>query len=98
MTVGRVSIPSTIPSLNESRLRARSLRHLLEAECLVIVAIAGVLGTLALALPKMVVSDTWLAFVDGRWIADHGLPRTDALAAWTLGTRWTDQQWLAHLA
>ena len=58
----------------------------------------GILATLAAALPRMVVPDTWLALVDGRWIAQHGLPHSDSIAVWTRGATWVDQQWLAHLS
>src|SRR6185503_5019809 len=33
----------------------------------------------------------------GRWIAEHGLPRTDTLTVAGAGRAWTDAQWLAHL-
>jgi hypothetical protein len=42
-------------------------------------------------------SDSWLALVGGREIAEHGLPLRDHLAAVTAGRRWADQQWLAQL-
>jgi hypothetical protein len=75
----------------------RELRRLLAQEGLVVLAVVGVVGTLAAALPRMVVPDTWLALVDGRWIAKHGIPNSDSIALWTRGVRWVDQQWLAHL-
>ena len=83
------------PTVSQRRFEA--LRDFLGENGLVVVAIAGVVATLAAALPRMVVPDTWLALVDGRWIADHGLPHTDAMAVLTHGARWVDQQWLAHL-
>ena len=91
------SPPTTVPR-GGLRMQTELLRRFLESECLAIVAIAGLLATLALAVPKMIVGDTWLALVDGRWVAEHGLPKTDALAAWTAGTSWVDQQWFAQLA
>jgi hypothetical protein len=45
----------------------------------------------------MIVPDTWLALVDGRWIAQHGLPHVDQITMWTHGVHWVDQQWLGQL-
>jgi hypothetical protein len=78
--------------------RSRTLPIVLAQEALPVVAIVGIVATLAAALPRMVVPDTWLALVDGRWIAHHGLPHRDTMALWTHGASWVDQQWLAHLA
>jgi len=74
-----------------------ALRGRLAEDGLVVVAIVGVVGALAAAFPRMVVPDTWLALVDGRLVAHHGLPRTDSIGVLTHGVRWVDQQWLAHL-
>ncbi|MSO96115.1 MAG: hypothetical protein EXQ81_10050 [Thermoleophilia bacterium] len=41
--------------------------------------------------------DSWLTFVSGREIAQHGLPHHEALTTIPLGRAWTDQQWLAQL-
>jgi hypothetical protein len=43
------------------------------------------------------VSDSWLALVGGREIAEHGLPLRDHLATVTAGRRWANQQWLGQL-
>lgn len=73
---------------------------------------AGVLGTDALAvsvialwaamlsaaMPKLLVQDSWLSFVGGRLVAQHGLPHADTLTVWAQGRPWLDQQWGAHLA
>jgi hypothetical protein len=71
---------------------------LLERDALSIAVIAAWTSLLALSMPKLLVPDTWLALVDGRLIAQHGLPHVDTLAFWSLGRPWTDQQWGAHLA
>jgi hypothetical protein len=71
---------------------------LLERDALSIAVIAVWTSLLALSMPKLVVQDTWLAFVDGRLIAHRGLPHVDTLTFWSLGRPWTDQQWGAHLA
>jgi hypothetical protein len=73
------------------------LRGLLEREALPIVIVALWLGLLGISLPLLVVGDSWLSFVDGRLIAQHGLPHVDTLTFWSLGRPWVDQQWGAHL-
>jgi hypothetical protein len=73
------------------------LRGLLEREALPIVIVALWLGLLAFSLPLLVVEDSWLSFVDGRLIAQHGLPHVDTLTFWSQGRPWVDQQWAAHL-
>jgi hypothetical protein len=78
--------------------RPSALRRLLEEECFVVLVVAVFLAAVARMLAGLVVQDTWLALVDGRWIAQHGLPHVDRMAVWTNGVRWIDQQWLAHLA
>ncbi len=52
---------------------------------------------LAVALPSLLVQDSWLDFVDGRLVVAAGLPHVDSLTLWTLGRRWTDQQWGAQV-
>jgi hypothetical protein len=70
----------------------------LEHDALTIAVVATWTALLGLSMPKLIVQDTWLAFVDGRLIAHHGLPHVDTLTFWSLGNPWTDQQWGAHLA
>jgi hypothetical protein len=56
------------------------------------------LGALYLAgLRHLFSQDGWLALLAGREIAHHGLPQTEHLTAFSGGTRWVDQQWLAQL-
>jgi hypothetical protein len=74
------------------------LRRMLEHDGLSIVVLGLWAVALAVALPSLLVQDTWLDLVDGRLVAEHGLPHVDTLTLWTLGRRWTDQQWGAHLA
>ena len=71
-------------------------RHLLERDGLAVVLLALWTVALAVSLPSLLVQDSWLDFVDGRLVAQHGVPRVDTLTLWTLGRRWTDQQWGAH--
>jgi hypothetical protein len=75
---------------------ARIARSLEENGTLVIVVATFGIVMLA-ALRHALVVDGWMALVSGREIAQHGLPAHDALAAWTAGDRWIDQQWLAQL-
>lgn len=63
-------------------------------ELLVLAICVGLLGAV---MPSLFVSDSWLALVDGRLVAQHGLPHTDTLAYWTRGRPWVDQQWGAQL-
>jgi hypothetical protein len=69
----------------------------LEREALPTTVVAVSVALLALLLPLLVGQDSWLAFVDGRLIAQHWLPHADTLTSWTLGRPWVDQQWAAHL-
>jgi hypothetical protein len=73
------------------------LADLLEENGLVVVVLGAFAIVLVLALRKDLAIDGWMALASGRWIAQHGLPTHDALAVWTHGHRWTDQQWLAQL-
>jgi hypothetical protein len=73
------------------------VRALLERDALAIVVIAVWTSLLALSMPLLVVQDTFLAFVDGRLIAGHGLPHVDPFGYWSLDRAWTDQQWGAHV-
>ena len=89
--------------LGRPRLRLRSpglaatCRELLEREALPIASVAAWVVLLALALPVLLVQDTFLALVDGRLVARHWIPHSDTLTLWTLGRHWVDQQWGAHL-
>src|SRR2546423_10650375 len=55
--------------------------------------IVGLLGN----IPGELLSDSWLAILGGREVAQHGLPHHDTLAIWTQGRSWVDQQWLGQL-
>ena len=74
-----------------------AIRRFLEQECFVVLALAGACALVAYGLPTLLVQDSWLALVDGRFVAQHGLPRVDDLTVMANGARWIDQQWLAHL-
>ena len=66
-------------------------------ESLPIVVYSAFVGFLAVLVPQMLGSDGWLALVGGRFVARHGIPRHDTLAALTSGRDWIDQQWLGQL-
>jgi hypothetical protein len=51
-----------------------------------------------LTIPQQLVQDSWLMLVDGREVADHGIPSHDHMTIWSAGARWVDQQWLGQLA
>lgn len=76
---------------------ATQASRLLERDALAVVIVAAWAALLVTAMPKLLVQDSWLSLVDGRLIAQHGLPHADTLTLWTLGRSWTDQQWGAHL-
>jgi hypothetical protein len=92
-----------VPLVGTGRLatppaRSGRLRRVLEEDCFVVLALSFTLAAVVVAAPaSMIAPDTWLALVDGRLIAQHGLPHVDHLTVWTAGVRWVDQQWLAQL-
>jgi hypothetical protein len=71
---------------------------MLANESLPVVVYSAFVALLAALVPRLLSSDGWLALVGGRFIANHGLPRRDTLAALTSGREWIDQQWLGQLA
>jgi hypothetical protein len=90
VTTAPVALPRPWPA-------AGFVRRVLEEDALPIGAVAACTALLAVALPGLLVQDSWLALVDGRLIAAHGVPHIDTLTYWTLGRPWVDQQWGAHL-
>ncbi len=62
-----------------------------------VVLVSLVAGLLAALGPSLLVADSWMTLAAGREVAQHGIPHRDALTVWSLGERWTDQQWLAQL-
>jgi hypothetical protein len=79
------------------RAVTRWLGRLLEENGLLVMVIAAFGLVMLLALRNALTIDGWMALASGREIAQHGLPTHDALAVWTHGQRWIDQQWLAQL-
>ena len=70
----------------------------LEANGLVVAAVAVVALFVLVLLRAELIGDTWMMLVGGREVAQHGLPHQDTLFLWTNGRSWIDQQWLAQLA
>jgi hypothetical protein len=52
---------------------------------------------LLVATPGFIVTDTWLALMAGREVAQHGIPFHEHLTVLAAGRRWVDQQWLGQL-
>src|SRR5438128_10994334 len=66
-------------------------------ETLLFPVVALYVISLALSLPRELFSDGWLAILGGHEVVHHGLPSHDALAIWSHGHHWVDQQWLGQL-
>jgi hypothetical protein len=66
-------------------------------EVLVAVGLMAIAAGLLHVLPDAIEQDTWLGLVDGRLVAQHGIPHHDTLTAFAHGRPWVDQQWLAQL-
>ena len=56
LAVGRARLPAAV-------------RRFLEQECFVVLVLASTLAFVAYAVPTLLVQDTWLALVDGRFVA-----------------------------
>ena len=54
-------------------------------------------GLVLLTARSHLVQDSWLTFVSGREILQHGFFAPDSLTALTHGTTWVDQQWLSQI-
>jgi hypothetical protein len=88
---------STAPVKALGRRRWRSIVVWLEAQALLVTALAAVAVFSLAKLPLHISQDSWLALIGGRYLAAHGIPHHDALFAITHGARWIDQQWLGQL-
>jgi hypothetical protein len=94
----QLALPGLRPRTHAGRRFTQRIRAVLEQDALSIAVVAAWTVLLALRMPKLLVQDSWLSLVDGRLIAEHGLPHADTLTFWSLGRPWIDQQWAAHLA
>lgn len=70
----------------------------LERQALFVAVVALVVVVCLAGAAAHLAQDGYLALVDGRLIALHGLPQHSYLTVMTSGVRWIDQQWLAQLA
>jgi hypothetical protein len=93
-----VRAPVAIDSASEvgARRFGDALARVVREPFLLLVLAAEAL-VLAIRLPDLVASDTWLALVAGRRIATGSLPHHDTLTIWPHGATWVDQQWLGQL-
>ncbi len=73
------------------------LVEILTANTFPVVLVALITVGLSLLSPGLFVADSWLTLASGREVVQHGIPHHDAVTVWSLGHRWTDQQWLAQL-
>jgi hypothetical protein len=87
------------PARPRSRGRAFVADHLswVLNEALLFPVVALYLITLAGALPRELLSDSWFVILGGREVAQHGLPSHDVITVWAHGRHWVDQQWLGQL-
>jgi MFS family permease len=76
----------------------RSAISWLERQALFTAGLATVAAVILAKVPSHINQDGWLALLDGRYVAQHGIPHSDTFAVLTHGARWIDQQWLAQLA
>src|SRR5215204_2462995 len=84
----------------QARPKRRSLERAFgwaAREALLFPVVALFLIGLTANLPRELFQDSWLTILGGREVVQHGLPSHDALAIWTQGREWVDQQWLAQL-
>ena len=88
-------VPRRAPTL--ARGETARLRGLLERNVFALLVLAACAAVQAVFVRGTVVADGWYSLLGGRVVAAGGLPGRDTLTAMTLGRRWVDQQWLAHL-
>jgi len=91
---GPVAVPAAL-RIADGRIARIADRISGEALLFPVVAVylVGIFG----ALPQQLLADSWYAVLGGHEIVHHGLPGRDALAIWTHGQQWVDQQWLGQL-
>jgi hypothetical protein len=68
-----------------------------EGPLLLLVAVFAA-GLVLLTARAQLVQDSWLTFVSGRDILQHGFFAHDSLTSLTHGATWIDQQWLSQIA
>ena len=79
-------------------VRAGALGARLGEEGILLTFVAAFAALVAgTAAPYMLWGDSWLTFLGGREISQHGIPGIDTLTVLSHGRHWIDQQWLAQL-
>lgn len=74
------------------------LRRIAEEEHILVVLLGGFALIFLLIFPQSIlINDSWLTLMAGREVVENGLPHTDELTVYGLGSTWTDQQWLAQV-
>jgi hypothetical protein len=61
-------------------------------------AAASLVLALTVLSSRYLWGDTYYDLYAGRYIAAHGIPQRNVVTVAASGTRWIDQQWLAHLS
>jgi hypothetical protein len=82
--------------VDDAESRTILARVLNEAPLIIACACVAILWLTNLGV--QVAADSWLNLLGGREILRHGIPHHDALAVFSHGRTWIDQQWLANLA
>lgn len=85
-------------SSGASRSGVGRITDWLEAQALFVAAVAVTAVVCLVSAGTHLMQDAYLALVDGRVIAMHGIPHYSYLTVMAYGVRWVDQQWLAQLA
>ena len=85
------------PSLPTPARRIARIADRISGEALLFPVVGLYLILIFGALPQQLLSDSWYAVLGGHEVVHHGLPGRDALAIWTHGQQWVDQQWLGQL-
>jgi hypothetical protein len=85
------------PLERRASVRLGGVADFLEQESILLVIGLLYAAALLVRLPYTLGADSWLTFVGGRFVREHGLPHADVLTAWSHGVTWVDQQWLAQL-
>lgn len=96
--VAPIAVPAAPPCAAATRSTITAGIDWVERRALFVAAMAVGAALMLNKVPAHMLQDTWLALVDGRFVAQHGIPHHDTMAVLTHGARWIDQQWLSQLA
>src|SRR5436190_2884330 len=73
------------------------LREGVARESILIAALSALVFFWLIAVLFLLGNDSWMTVLWGREVAQHGIPRHDALTVMSHGKAFVDQQWLAQL-